>query len=156
MKKITLTKEQVKKIIKRGRAEITDDKFVEIFKNNIIFNNNGKIYDYISAELIFKKHEIEFEHVYNAYVENICDHFNLDPCDVILLFYCSEYYDFKLRFSDTQYGLISVCNKSEAIANAKALEFDINKNSSKRHFGPYRQLGNSFFCFRWLDDFEIE
>lgn len=101
----------------------------------------------------FKKREIENKDIIEYLQNLVCEHFNLNPCQVIYLSGGGEEIDFVVRFATNKKWQITVCTYNRALENFRAISdkiIDININDI--YIGIYRKLCNSCYYFRWFEE----
>lgn len=146
MKKITLNKKEISNFVKNKKIVINPNSSIEFYDDEIIYNNNGEI-GYA------KSINIEFDDpkpTYNFIQELICNHFNIDKNQVIMITSDPEDAEFKIRFNPDKEITIIVCPITTAIRNTQILmEEDKEKIDYKSsQIGLYRRLSNSYYFFR--------
>ncbi len=147
MKKIKLNKEQILKLFKEKQFFISDNKCIELYDDDLIYNHSGNIATIKDVEL-----NLELETPKNDYSEFcrklLCNHFNIEENKVICISYSPEDMDFKIRFSPDNEITVIVCPVTQAIKNTK-ISFEIVKNNKNlTQIGLYRRLCNSAYFFR--------
>lgn len=123
---------------------------LQIYDNKITFNNNGKLYVLKFANFKFEKQESENFWVAQNLKKLVCEHLNLAQNEVIIQTHSPEETIFKVRIIPEKELLLLVCPQTRAISNAD--EMIEEKNIKSQQIGPYRQLGNSAYYFRWIDE----
>lgn len=156
-KNITLTSVQAVKLIANKSVEIDEGQSIEIYDNKLILNNNGEVFELDSLDAKFNKKKIGCEDGVNFIKSLICDYFNLEPCQVL---YSSGMPNYELVFNINFYpGLnlyLLVTNKHTVKFNTREfyIENEGKKINTEHTIGLYREMGDSSYYFRWLDDFE--
>ena len=146
MKKITLEKKEISNFVKNKKIVINQNSSIEFYDDEIIYNNNGEI-GYA------KSINIEFDDTKptdNFIQELICNHFNIDKTQVIMITSYPENAEFKIRFTPDKEITIIICPITTAISNTQILmEEDKTKIDYKSsQIGLYRRLSNSCYFFR--------
>ena len=136
---------------KRLTVDYGESTSLEIYDNQITFNENGEIFTLHSAHLEFNRQNREDYWMANDLKNLICDHLNLNPNEVVLYTNSPEETVFKVRLIPEKELVLIVCNQQRAISNRQEL-LDTEDIEINEQIGPYRQLGNSYQYFRWSDE----
>ncbi len=151
MKKIKLSQEQLETLLVKEIVFLSKDETVEILDNELILNNNGKISNMSSFDIEFSE-----ENPTDKFLQEIiCNHFNFQPINVICHELSEEDSVFRLRLSPKKELAIVVCPIMTAIKNTDGFlsEKNVIKYCNKNKIGRYSRLGNSFYFFRWNEEF---
>ena len=81
----------------------------------------------------------------------VCEYFNLNSNEVILRSFSPEETIFGVRLVPQKELLLLVCTRKIAMTNTSEL-FEINDPERHEQIGLYRQLGNSYYYFKWIDE----
>ncbi len=150
MQKVKLNSKQITELVKYKKTLISDNIAIEVFDDELIYNDNGTI-NYITAM------SLEFEKISppDDYMQQlICDHFHLEPHNVIIENVLPENGEFRIRFTPNKELFLIVCPINIAIINSTMSKEEIKNTSTASHIGIYRRLGNSCYFFRWNIDIE--
>lgn len=151
MKKIKLSQEQLETLLVKEIVFLSKNETVEILDNELILNNNGKISSMSSFDIEFSE-----ENPTDKFLQEIiCNHFNFQPINVICHELSAEDSVFRLRLSPKKELAIVVCPIMTAIKNTDGFlsEKNVRKYCNKNKIGRYSRLGNSFYFFRWNEEF---
>ena len=150
MQKVKLNSKQITELVKYKKTLISDNIAIEVFDDELIYNDNGTI-NYITAMSL----EFEKNSPLDDYMQQlICDHFHLEPHNVIIENVLPENGEFRIRFTPNKELFLIVCPINIAIINSTMSKEEIKNTSTASHIGIYRRLGNSCSFFRWNIDIE--
>lgn len=150
MKKISLNNEQITDLIGNKKVEIDYISSVEIFDGELIYNFNGKICKIENIDVEIKEPEKT-----NVFIQNlICEHFNIERKQVLMVSSTIEDSEFRIRFTPDNEVSIIVCPVTKAISNTKNLteEDTIYVDENTYQIGFYRRLSTSCYFFRFQPD----
>ena len=152
---IELNEEQVSDLFFHNFLQISDDDNIEIHKKQLILNRCGRIYPAINMCVSFEKEQLNSLTISAEHVQKlVCEHLNLFSNQVIFIKGSPVELEFRIRFAPNREWQIIVYESREAIMNTIELlnekPFDILKTPPT--IGPYKQLGNSNYYFRWVED----
>ena len=152
MKTIELDNTEIEKLLeyKKLTIDYLKGNSLQIYDNQITFNNNGKLYVLKSANFKFEKQESENFWVAQNLKKFVCNHLNLEQNEVIIHTHSPEETIFKVRLIPEKELVLLVCPQTKAISNAN--EMIEEKILKSPQIGPYRQLGNSAYYFRWIEE----
>ena len=145
MQKVKLNSKQITELVKYKKALISDNIAIEVFDDELIYNDNGTI-NYITAmSLEFEKNSPPDDYMQQL----ICDHFHLEPHNVIIENVSPEDGEFRIRFTPNKELFSIVCPINIAIINSTMSKKEMKNAPTASHIGVYRRLGNSCYFFRW-------
>lgn len=150
MKKISLNNKQIADLITNKEVKIDYISSVEIYDGELIYNFNGKICKITNIDL-----EINEPEKTNVFIQNlICEHFNIDRKQVLMVSSTIEDSEFIIRFTPNDEVTIIVCPVTKAISNTKNLteEDTIYVDENTYQIGLYRRLSTSCYFFRFQID----
>lgn len=150
MKKISLNNKQITDLIRNKEVKIDYISSVEIFDGELIYNFNGKICKIENIDLEIKEPEKT-----NIFIQNlICEHFNIDRKQVLMVSSTLEDSEFRIRFTPHNEVTIIVCPVTKAISNTKNLSegTSISVDENTCQIGFYRRLSTSCYFFRFQAD----
>lgn len=153
MKQITLNKEQIDRLFECKRLNIDYKKSIslDIYDNQLTLNNNGTIFTLQRANFEFENYEKIHYWVADELKNMVCDHLNLNSNEVILRSFSPEETIFSVRLIPEKELLLLVCTRKIAMINTSEL-FEIDDPERHEQIGLYRQLGNSYYYFKWIDE----
>ena len=153
MKLVTLNKDQIDKLLEYKRLNIDYKKSIslDIYDNQLTLNNNGIIFTLQSANFEFENYEKIHYWVADELKNMVCEYFNLNSNEVILRSFSPEETIFGVRLVPQKELLLLVCMRKIAMTNTSEL-FEINDPERHEQIGLYRQLGNSYYYFKWIDE----
>lgn len=153
MKKITLNKDQINKLLEYKRLNIDYKKSIslDIYENQLTLNNNGTIFTLQKANFEFENYETIHYWVADKFKNMVCEHLNLNSNEVILRSFSPEETIFSVRLVPEKELLLLVCTRKIAMTNTSEL-FEIDNPEKHEQIGLYRQLGNSYYYFRWIEE----
>lgn len=124
---------------------------LEIYDNTLTFNDNGKIFRLYRAD--FEFHRQDGNDYWNSLdLKNlVCNHFNLNPNEVVLHSKSPEEIVFKIRLISEKELILIMCPQNYAISNSREL-LDTNDIEKGEQIEPYRQLGNTYYYFGWANE----
>ncbi len=153
MTEITLDANQLTILATDGCVELSPDVAIELHDNRLILNDKGRFFYAEKSTMEFKTREV-FIPYYVEYMQKlVCEHLNLRIYQVIYSESHNDEYEFIIRFAPNKERRIYVCDNKRAVKNTREQtdEFlDILTNTP--NIGIYRQLDNSLYYFRWLED----
>ena len=128
------------------KIEIGLNKFLEIYDGTIIYNRKGNVSEIKSLSLEFEEQKISD----NFFRSLICEHFNIEETQVIMVSVTPDDAEFRLRFHPDKEITIIICPINVAILNTQIVNGEISQNidASISHIGIYRRLGDSSYFFR--------
>lgn len=144
MKNLNLNTKEISELIKNKKVKLSENSSIEIYDDEIIHNKNGKIRYIKSINLEF----YEAEKTDKFLQELICEHFNIETSQAIMISSTPEDAEFRIRFTPDKEVTIIICSINIAIKNTQILmnKTEIDYNTSK--IGLYRRLGDSCYFFR--------
>lgn len=144
MQNIKLKEKQITELIKNKKVILNDNSSIEIYDDEIIHNKNGEIRYIKNINLEFN----ETEKTDKFIQELICEHFNIETSQAIMISSTPEDAEFRIRFTPDKEVTIIICSINIAIKNTQILmnKTEIDYNTSK--IGLYRRLGDSCYFFR--------
>lgn len=153
MKKVTLNKDQINKLLEYKRLNIDYKKSIslDIYENQLTLNNNGTIFTLQKANFEFENYETIHYWVADKFKNMVCEHLNLNSNEVILRSFSPEETIFSVRLVPEKELLLLVCTRKIAMTNTSEL-FEIDNPEKHEQIGLYRQLGNSYYYFRWIEE----
>ncbi len=150
MKNIKLSPKQIVDLITKKRIILCSDKVVEVFDNEIIYNNNGQISRLDNLNLEFSPPEKDKPFLRKL----LCEYFNCEPFQIVCIEQTIQDAEFRIRFSPEKELTIIVLTEPMAKYNLRC-QVDTDENYkdyiSKNQIGPYHRLGCSEYFFRWDD-----
>ena len=149
MKKVTLNKDQINKLLEYKRLNIDYKKSIslDIYENQLTLNNNGTIFTLQKANFEFENYETIHYWVADKFKNMVCEHLNLNSNEVILRSFSPEETIFSVRLVPEKELLLLVCTRKITMTNTSEL-FEIDNPEKHEQIGLYRQLGNSYYYFR--------
>lgn len=151
MKTITLNENQVCSLIRDKYFDLNESQSLDISNDQLFLNTNGYTSEVFSVTFEFEERIIENRGTID-YIKNlICFQLNLDPCEVIFFSRTNDEFQFKIRIGSNISNKIVVYERRRAEWNT-AYNEDSTYNLTTNTIGPYRQLSNSAYYFRWLDE----
>lgn len=150
MKKISLNNEQITDLIRNKKVEIDYKSSVEIYDGELIYNFNGQICKIENIDVEIKEPEKT-----NIFIQNlICEHFNIERKQVLMVSSTIEDSEFRIRFTPENEVTIIVCPVTKAVSNTKSLsgETSILLDENTYQIGLYRRLATSCYFFRLQAD----
>lgn len=151
VRKIQLKSEDIRKLFTDKYLLMSDDVLIQMQKDCLQLNNNGKIYDSVSIKIDFEKQEYCYEFAAKHLQELLCKHLNLFPNEVIFINCDGEEFEFEIRFHPNTKSHIVVCEFQRAVDNTAALSDNpFPADISYDYIGLYKKLGQSPYYFRWI------
>ncbi len=150
MKTITLNESQIQSLIRDKSLALNETQSLDIFDSELILNTNGYTSTVTSVTLDFEDRIVENRGVIDYIKDLICFQLNLEPCEVIFISRTQDEFQFKLRTGNTLNKIV-VYERRKAESNAAANE-DSTYNLNTKTIGPYKQLSDSAYFFRWLEE----
>ena len=144
MQNIKLKEKQISELIKNKKIILNDNSSIEIYDDEIIHNKNGEIRYIKSINLEF----YEAEKTDKFLQELICEHFNIETSQAIMISSTPEDAEFRIRFSPDKEVTIIICPINIAIKNTQILMKKSKIDSNASRIGLYRRLGDSCYFFR--------
>lgn len=153
MKKVTLNKDQIDRLLEYKRLNIDYKKSIslDIYENQLTLNNNGTIFTLQKVNFEFENYETIHYWVADKFKNMVCEHLNLNSNEVILRSFSPEETIFSVRLVPEKELLLLVCTRKTAMTNTSEL-FEIDNPEKHEQIGLYRQLGNSYYYFRWIEE----
>lgn len=148
MPNIKLNKKQITELIKYKKTLLSNNIAVEVYNNELIYNDNGVINYITSLNLTFKRSAPQDNYIQQL----ICNHFHIHPHNVIINQLSPEDAEFIVRFTPNSELYMIVCPITTAIRNALINNDQIENATTASFIGPYRRLGDSCYFFRWDSD----
>ncbi len=148
MKKIKLNPKQIVDLINNKRVCLASDKVVEVFDDEIIYNNNGQISRLDNLHLEFSPPEEDKPFLRKL----LCEYFNCEPFQIICIEQTVQDAEFRIRFSpEKELGIIILTEAMAKYTMRDMIDFDEDYNDivSKNQIGPYHRLKDSDYFFRW-------
>lgn len=148
MKNIKLNQNQITELIKYKKTLISDNISIELYDDELVYNDNGNISSVISINLKYEENTKK-----NNYIQQlICDHLHIEPHNVIINNLSPEDCEFRIRFTPQKELSMIVCPITTAIYNSNLNKEERKIATKASYIGIYRRLGNSFYFFRWDSD----
>ena len=144
MQNIKLKEKQISELIKNKKIILNDNSSIEIYDDEIIHNKNGEIRYIKSINLEF----YEAEKTDKFLQELICEHFNIETSQAIMISSTPEDAEFKIRFTPDKEVTIIICPINIAIKNTQILMNKTKIDCNASQIGLYRRLGDSCYFFR--------
>lgn len=144
MQNIKLKEKQISELIKNKKVNLNDNSTIEIYDDEIIHNKNGEIRYIKSINLEF----YEAEKTDKFLQELICEHFNIETSQAIMISSTPEDAEFKIRFTPDKEVTIIICPINIAIKNTQILMNKSKIDCNASQIGLYRRLGDSCYFFR--------
>lgn len=144
MQNIKLKEKQISELIKNKKIILNDNSSIEIYDDEIIHNKNGEIRYIKSINLEF----YEAEKTDKFLQELICEHFNIETSQAIMISSTPEDAEFRIRFSPDKEVTIIICPINIAIKNTQILMNKSKIDCNASQIGLYRRLGDSCYFFR--------
>ena len=144
MQNIKLKEKQISELIKNKKVNLNDNSTIEIYDDEIIHNKNGEIRYIKSINLEF----YEAEKTDKFLQELICEHFNIETSQAIMISSTPEDAEFRIRFTPDKEVTIIICPINIAIKNTQILMKKSKIDSNASRIGLYRRLGDSCYFFR--------
>ena len=144
MQNIKLKEKQISELIKNKKIILNDNSSIEIYDDEIIHNKNGEIRYIKSINLEF----YEAEKTDKFLQELICEHFNIETSQAIMISSTPEDAEFKIRFTPDKEVTIIICPINIAIKNTQILMNKSKIDCNASQIGLYRRLGDSCYFFR--------
>lgn len=134
---------------------ISERDIIEIHRKQLILNQNGTIHPAIKMSIGFEQEPLNTLTYSAKHVQKlVCEHLNLLSNQVIFIKGSPVELEFRIHFAPNKEWQIIVYESRQAKMNTIELldgePFDILEISPK--IGPYKQLGNSNYYFRWVED----
>ena len=144
MQNIKLKEKQISELIKNKKVNLNDNSTIEIYDDEIIHNKNGEIRYIKSINLEF----YEAEKTDKFLQELICEHFNIETSQAIMISSTPEDAEFRIRFTPDKEVTIIICPINIAIKNTQILMNETKIDCNASRIGLYRRLGDSCYFFR--------
>ena len=144
MQNIKLKEKQISELIKNKKIILNDNSSIEIYDDEIIHNKNGEIRYIKSINLEF----YEAEKTDKFLQELICEHFNIETSQAIMISSTPEDAEFRIRFTPDKEITIIICPINIAIKNTQILMNETKIDCNASQIGLYRRLGDSCYFFR--------
>lgn len=144
MQNIKLKEKQISELIKNKKIILNDNSSIEIYDDEIIHNKNGEIRYIKSINLEF----YEAEKTDKFLQELICEHFNIETSQAIVISSTPEDAEFRIRFTPDKEVTIIICPINIAIKNTQILMNKSKIDCNASQIGLYRRLGDSCYFFR--------
>lgn len=144
MQNIKLKEKQISELIKNKKVNLNDNSTIEIYDDEIIHNKNGEIRYIKSINLEF----YEAEKTDKFLQELICEHFNIETSQAIMISSTPEDAEFRIRFTPDKEVTIIICPINIAIKNTQILMNKSKIDCNASRIGLYRRLGDSCYFFR--------
>ncbi len=149
MPEIELNAGEVLELFRNGNIEFGKKKSVILLKDDIVINDNGRVFVPATMHISYERRESLLEKNIQFIQNLVCEHFNLEPYQVMYLSGKNEEYEFRIALTPNNLGQIVVLTKELALCSIRELgEISTNKNFA----GLYRQLNNSYYYFRWYEE----
>lgn len=149
MKTITLNESQIHSLIHDKSLFLSETQSLDIFDSRLVLNSNGYTSPIDSITLDFEERIIQNKDTVNYIKDLISFQLNLEPCEVIFVRRTNDEFQFKIRTGSNFLGSIVVYERRKAESNA-AVNDDSTYNPETKTIGPYKQLVDSAYFFRWL------
>lgn len=147
MKTITLNENEINKLIKDKRFYLNETQSLDIFDNKLFFNYNGYTSEIVSVDMQFEKRFVENKGAID-YIRNlICSQLNFESCEVIFFSRSNDEFQFKIHTDSNFLGRIVVYERRKI-----EWENNISYAPKTKTIGAYKQLSDSAYFFRWLDE----
>lgn len=150
MKTIILNESQIQCLIRDKSLALNETLSLNIFDSELVLNTNGYTSEVTFVTLDFEERIVENRGVIDYIKDLVCFQLNLESCEVIFISRTNDEFQFKLRTGNTLSKIV-VYERRKAERNA-ALNEDSNFNLKTKTIGPYKQLSDSAYFFRWLDE----
>lgn len=147
MESITLNEIQINNLLTNKSLLLDENKVLEIYNNELILNKNGYTNRVLSINIQFEKHNIENKKVIDFIRNLICEYLNLEPCEVIFFSRYQDEFQFKARTGASTSSKIIVYERRK-IEGVNVGAY----NPVTKTIGPYKQLSDSAYFFRWLNE----
>ena len=147
MKNIKLNPEQIVDLINNKRVFLDSDTVVEVFDDEIIYNNNGRISRLDNLHLEFSPPEKDKPFLRKL----LCEYLNCKPFEIICTDISNQEAAYKVRFSPDKELELIVVSSNQAKRNVQntSNNEDTQNLISENQIGLYQRLGNSDYFFRW-------
>lgn len=143
MQTIVLDELQIQNLIMNKSLCLDENKVLEIYDNELFLNKNGYKNTVISMNLKYDERQIENKNVIN-YIRNlICNHLNLEPCEVIFYSRYQDEFQFKVKTGN-------VLSKVIVYERRVIDRVDNTYDPVTKTIGQYKKLCESAYFFRWL------
>lgn len=153
MRVLELNNDEMNKLLqyKRLKVDYGELTSLEIYEDTLTFNDNGEIFILHSANLEFHRQDNNPLWMSQDLKNLVCNHLNLNQNEVVLHSHFPEEIVFKVRIIPERELILIVCPQNIAISNSCEL-YESNKIEKCEQIGLYRQLGDSYYYFRWADE----
>ena len=148
MKNIKLNSVQISELITTKRVVLSNSSSIEFYDDEIIHNKNGEIRYIKNMSIEFNEKEKTDEFIQKL----ICEHFNIEANQVIMISSSTEDAVFKIRFTPDNAIIIIVCPINVAINNTNIQKNKLKIDDNVFQIGLYRRLGISAYFFRIEQD----
>ena len=148
MKNIKLNPKQIIDLINNKRVFLDSNKVVEIFDDEVIYNNNGQISRLNNLNLEFSPPEKDKPFLRKL----LCEYFNCEPFEIICIEQTIQDAEFRIRFSpEKELGIIVMTEPMAKYNLVNMVDIDENYKDfvSKNQIGPYHRINNSEYFYRW-------
>ena len=150
MQTLTLNETQIHNLLVNKYLYITENNMLEIYDNEIVLNKNGYTERVSSINLEFEERIILNKGVID-YIRNlICNHLNLELCEVVYFSRNKEELQFKIRTNPNT--KIIVCERRQAEWYLKTAGSEACYDPETKTIGHYKQLCDSAYFFCWVED----
>lgn len=150
MKTITLNESQIQSLIRDKSLTLNETQSLDIFDSELILNINGYTSTVTSVTLDFEDRIVENRGAIDYIKDLVCFQLNLEPCEVIFISRTNDEFLFKIRTGNTLNKIV-VYERRKAESNAATIS-DNTYNLKTKTIGPYKQLSDSAYFFRWLNE----
>ena len=151
MKTITLNENQIHSLIQEKNLYLNETESLDIFDSELVLNTNGYTSAVTSVTLDFEERIVENKGTIDYIKDLVCFQLNLEPCEVIFISRTNDEFRFKICVATNALSKIVVYERRKAESNA-ALNENSTYNLKTKTIGPYKQLSDSAYFFRWLDE----
>lgn len=147
MKTITLNESQIHSLIRDKSICLNETQSLNIFDSTLVLNTNGYTSELTSVTLNFEERIIENKGAVDYIKDLICFQLNLEPCEVIFVSRTNDEFQFRIRTSSNILSKIIVYER-------RKVEWTNNNvyDPKTQTIGPYKQLSDSAYFFRWLNE----
>lgn len=147
MKTITLNENDISRLIRDRYLCLNETQSLDIFDSTLVLNTNGYTSEVTAVTLDFEERIIENKGAIDYIKDLICFQLNLEPCEVIFVSRTNDEFQFRIRT-----GLNSLSNI--VVYERRKVEWTNNNvyDPQTRAIGPYKQLSDSAYFFRWLNE----
>lgn len=154
--KITLNEKQISDFILRKSLKIDDNRYLELFGDDIMINVNGIGYHPYSMNMEYYERFHERALPVERLQMQICEHFNFEPYNVIFTEGYGLELKFFIKFGADNLREMLVCDFETAIKITEEINDIAEINSIRKnlpmYIGSLRRLNHSCYYFMWLDE----